>query len=87
MNACIITSQETGFLTLRHIIYGIHPTDTIQMIKNRYYKVFKPTDTDKFYLCQSKTEINDTLIKLGLTTDLITTRPSIGTYMSRKETK
>lgn len=87
MNICIITSQETGFLAIRHIIYDIYSTDTIQTIKDRYYRVFKPTDTDQFYLCQSKKEVNDTLIKLGLTNDLIPTKPSIGTYMPGKETK
>lgn len=54
MNVCIITSQETGFLTLRHIIYGIYPTDTIQTIKDRYYQVFKPTDTDRFICVNRK---------------------------------
>lgn len=43
---------------LRHIIYDIPPEEDMSIIKKKYYKDYYKTDTDTFYLCQNKQEID-----------------------------
>lgn len=48
---------------LRHIIYDIPPEEDMSIIKKKYYKDYYKTDTDTFYLCQNKQEIDELLKK------------------------
>lgn len=49
---------------LRHIIYDISPEEDMSSIKEKYYKDYCKTDTDTFYLCENKQEIDELLKKV-----------------------
>ena len=49
---------------VRHIIYDISPEEDMSSIKEKYYKDYCKTDTDTFYLCESKQEIDELLKKV-----------------------
>lgn len=49
---------------LRHIIYDISPEEDMSSIKEKYYKDYYKTDTDIFYLCQNKQEVDELLKKV-----------------------
>lgn len=49
---------------VRHIIYDISPEEDMSSIKEKYYKDYYKTDTDIFYLCQNKQELDELLKKV-----------------------
>lgn len=49
---------------VRHIIYDISPEEDMSSIKEKYYKDYYKTDTDIFYLCQNKQEVDELLKKV-----------------------
>lgn len=49
---------------VRHIIYDISPKEDMSSIKEKYYKDYYKTDTDIFYLCQNKQEVDELLKKV-----------------------
>ena len=61
---CVVISKLSGVIMLRHIIYDIPPEEDMSIIKKKYYKDYYKTDTDTFYLCQNKQEIDELLKKI-----------------------
>lgn len=59
---CVVINKLKGIYMLRHIIYGINPKESMSSIKKNYYKNYCRTDTDTFYLCKNKKEINKLLL-------------------------
>lgn len=65
MYCVVINKFLGGNYMLRHIIYDISPEEDISSIKEKYYKDYCKTDTDTFYLCQSRQEIDELLKKVA----------------------
>lgn len=64
MYCVVINKFLTSKYMLRHIIYDISPEEDMSSIKEKYYKVYCRTDTDTFYLCQNRQEIDELLKKV-----------------------
>ncbi len=64
MYCVVINKFLTSNYMLRHIIYDISPEDDISSIKEKYYKKYCKTDTDTFYLCENKQEMDELLKKV-----------------------
>ena len=58
---CVVISKLKGMYVLRHIIYDIAENESIEIVKKKYYKDFYKMDTDEFYICKNKEELNETL--------------------------
>ena len=63
MYCVVINKFLTSNYMLRHIIYDISPEDDISSIKEKYYEKYCKTDTDAFYLCETKQEMDELLKK------------------------
>lgn len=64
MYCVVINKFLNSKYMLRHIIYDISPEENMSSIKEKYYKDYHRTDTDAFYLCQNKQEIDELLKKV-----------------------
>lgn len=63
----VVLSQYQGIYMLRHIIYDIDITDTIESVMKKYYDIYNQTDTDKFILCHTMQEAKDICLSYGIT--------------------
>lgn len=54
---CVVINKFLNNYMIRHIIYDISPEEDMSSIKKKYYKNYYKTDTDAFYLCENKQEI------------------------------
>lgn len=54
---CVVINKFLNNYMIRHIIYDISPEEDMPSIKKKYYKNYYKTDTDTFYLCENKQEI------------------------------
>lgn len=62
----VVLNQWKEIYVLRHIIYDIDPTDTIDVVKNKYYETYNKTDTDKFILCNTMNDVKKILLRHGI---------------------
>lgn len=62
----VVLNQYKGIYILRHIISGIDCTDSIDNVKNKYYKMYNKTDTDEFIICDSMKDVNIILREHGI---------------------
>ena len=62
---CVVLSKIKDIYILRHIIYDVDKSDSLNIIKEKYYADYNKTSTDEFHLCQKEiphlTDIQKTL--------------------------
>lgn len=46
---CVVLCKIDGIYYLRHIIHGINPTDTIESVREKYYKDFDKLHDEFFF--------------------------------------
>ena len=62
----VVLNKYKGVYMLRHIIYDIDDTDTVDTIKDKYYESYNRTDTNEFILCDTKENVNAVLSSHGI---------------------
>ena len=62
---CVVLCKIDGIYYLRHIILGINPTDTIESVREKYYKDFDKLH-DEFFFCKDNAEIKEILTMHGI---------------------
>ena len=62
---CVILCKIDGNYYLRHIILGINPNDTIESVREKYYKDFDKLN-DEFFFCKDNAEIKEILNTHGI---------------------
>lgn len=62
----VVLTQYKEVYMLRHIIYDVANTDTIETIKDNYYRIYNKTDTDEFILCNDMENVNIVLHTHGI---------------------
>ncbi len=63
---CIVLNKLDGIYILRHIIYDISKNESIESIKEKYYKDYCRDKTDEFHICRNMIEVNQTLKKYNI---------------------
>lgn len=63
---CVVLAKIQNFYILRHIIYDISPEEDLEEVKKKYYADYQKIDTDEFYLCHSKKELDKVLSRYKL---------------------
>lgn len=62
----IVLSKIKNVWTLRHIICDIEETETLDNIKEKYYKLYNKTKTDRFIRCNTNKDVSKVLKKCGI---------------------
>lgn len=63
---CVVLNKYEGILSLRHIIYDIKDSETLEEVKEKYYKDFSKIGEDEFILCETMDDVNKTMEEHGL---------------------
>lgn len=58
----VVLNQYKGVYMLRHIIHDVESGDSIDCIKDNYYRIYNKTDTDEFILCDSMDNVKTVLL-------------------------
>lgn len=56
---CVVLCKLDNIYLLRHIICNVSENPKLSEIKRKYYEEYNEIDTDEFYLCADKTEVNE----------------------------
>lgn len=65
---CLVLCKLDKTYLLRHIIYNVSTDSNISELKKKYYEEYNKIDTDEFYLCADKNEVNELFVKKHITT-------------------